>query len=98
MWNIFCEPLKKYERAEHTLEQASKLIQQALALKAEILKTSKEFPELNNLLISELIKYIDPFFEKSTPSDLKKYGKMIILTINFRNLKKEILNNKKSNL
>lgn len=94
----FCEPLKKYERAEHTLEQASKLIQQALALKAEILKTSKEFPELNNLLISEIIKYIDPFLEKSTPSDLKKYGKMIILTINFRNLKKEILNNKKSNL
>jgi uncharacterized protein len=93
--SFFCDPLKKVEKGEITIEKANSIIEKALNLKKEIFSLAYEFEEFKGLDWREFMKKIDPIFEESKPELLKKYGILIIKIAIFKSIIKEVYTGKK---
>jgi uncharacterized protein len=87
---FLCDPIKKYENGEQSLENAFKQINSALNLKKEILNLANSHENLISLSWQNLLEELDPILQKSEPTDLKKYGKIILLYASFLIAKKVV--------
>jgi uncharacterized protein len=91
---FFCLPIRRYERNELDLITAEKQIKVLFNLKNDINKLSYEFKEFLNLTFYSLSDKIDKIMVKSDPDQLKKFGKLILINLQFRKLKKEYFQKK----
>jgi uncharacterized protein len=94
--SFFCDPLKKAQKKEISIEVANGIILKALNLKNEILDLAFKFEDFQGLDWRRFMKKIDPIIEESHPENLKKFGILIIKIAIFKTIIKDVYTAKKN--
>ncbi len=87
-----CRPLREVERKEISLEAARKIIEKALACRAEILAIASEMAAYKNHTIADLMAETRP----QPTEQLKKHPNLWLKVIGFQGICSKIIAQKKS--
>lgn len=84
---FFCVPLKKYQKGEHTFEDAQQQVQGLLEYRNKLLKAASQFSETRNLNIKELKTKLE--LASGDSEKVHVYKDLFLLLFLFENTRKK---------